>query len=494
MLAGSALLVASGCTVGPDFHVPSPPEEQGYLPATAPSRTASSGDPAGLAQRLTPGLPVDRRWWTAFGSRKLDALEDQALQRNSDLISAEAALGQARELYLAQRATLLPNVQLGTNASRNRNAGVLASPLSSNAQSYSLYGAQFNVGYVLDVFGGQKRQVESMSAQMQNQRFALDAVRLTLTANVAATVIQIASLEDQLAATRQGVTCYRRILEFTRQMQALGEGSAADVANAEAALEQAEDAAPPLEKQIGQMQDLLAVYVGLPTAASAPGAFSLAEFRLPAELPLSLPADLVRQRPDVLAAEANLHAASAQVGVAMASRLPNITLTGSLGGTSTGIATLLSSENLFSSVGAGASQTLFDGGSSRHLQRAAQAGLDRAKAQYRSAVLAAFQNTADVLQSIDKDADTLVHADRATAAVVRLADLSHRRFAQGEIGVIPDLGADAAVAQAQLALIQARTARFTDTIGLYQALGGGWTDRAATAGDTQKSATPGARP
>ncbi len=476
LIGGVMALGLAGCTVGPDFHAPAPPTVIGFLPQPLANHGSESPDRTGVAQRFIPGASVDRRWWSVFGSAKLDALEDEALKRNNDVAAAEAVLRQARELYLAQRGTLLPNVQLAANASRVRNAAVLASPLSSNAEIYSLYDAQFNVGYVLDVFGGQRRQLETLAAQTENQQFALEAVYLTLSANVANTAIQIASLNDQRAAVRQNVAANRRLLEFTRQMQARGESSTTDVAAAEAALAQAEQAAPPLEKQIGQLQDLMAVYLGHPMADSPPAGFTLSDFRLPKELPISLPVDLVRQRPDIRAAEANLHAASAQVGVAIAARLPSITLTGALGGTSNALGTLFSGDNVLWSVGAGVGQTLFDGGSARHRQRAAEAGLDQAKAQYRGVVLAALQNTADVLQSIDKDADALILADRAATAAERSASLSRSLFAHGQIGVIASLNADAAAAQAQSALIQARAARFTDTIGLYQALGGGWTD------------------
>ncbi len=469
------------------------------LPQTRPSTTASAPDPAGAAQRFSGQRSVERQWWTGLGSPQLDALEDEALRRNGDVAAAEAVLRQARELYLAQRGGLLPNVQLAASADRIRNAGVLASPLSSNAQSYALYGAQFNVGYVLDVFGGQRHQIAALAAQADTQRFALEAVRLTLTANVAVTAVQMASLNDQLTETRRAIACYRHILDVTRRMQALGEGTTADVASAEATLEQAEQTLPPLEKQLRQLQDLMGVYVGRSVTdqdLAGPGAtgLSLAGFRLPTDLPLALPSDLVRQRPDVRAAEANLRAASAQLGVAVAARLPSVTLTGALGGTSTRLGSLVSADNVLWAVGTSASQVLFDGGASRHLQGAAEAGLDLAKAQYRSAVLAALQNTADVLQSIDKDATTLVHASRAAAAAEHAAALSRSLFVRGETGIIPARTAEAAAAQAQLALIAARAARFTDTIGLYQALGGGWVDRPATADDTPPQGPSGARP
>jgi NodT family efflux transporter outer membrane factor (OMF) lipoprotein len=219
----------------------------------------------------------------------------------------------------------------------------------------------------------------------------------------------------------------------------------------------------------------MAVYLGRPAAEANVPSFKLSDFQLPTELPLSLPSELVGQRPDVLMAAANLHAASAQVGVAAAARLPGFTLNGTLGGTSNELTSLLSADNILWSFGGGATQTIFDAGELRHRQKAAEAAFDQAKAQYRAAVLTAFQNTADVLQAVMMDAETLVHADRAAAAAKRAADLTHALFVGGQVGALPALNADAVFSQAEVTLIQARTARFTDTIGLYQALGGGWT-------------------
>jgi NodT family efflux transporter outer membrane factor (OMF) lipoprotein len=236
----------------------------------------------------------------------------------------------------------------------------------------------------------------------------------------------------------------------------------------------AEQTAPPLRKQIGQLKDLMAVYLGRETANLPQCDFYLSDFQLPLDLPVSLPSELVRDRPDVRAAEANLHAASAQVGVAMTARLPSFQLTGALGGTSTAIQTLLSNGNNLWSVGGSLAQTIFDAGALRHQQRAAEAALDHAREQYRAAVLAAFQNTADVLQAIMQDAETLNHAARANDAAARSAKLAQTRFEHGETSALTALSAQAASSQAQLVFIQARSARYTDTIALYQALGGGW--------------------
>jgi NodT family efflux transporter outer membrane factor (OMF) lipoprotein len=465
LLAFAALL--SACAVGPAFRSPAPPAAARYTPAPLPGQIADG-------QRFLAGGAVAARWWTLFGSPRLDALEDEALRANSDLAAAEAALRQARELYLAQRAALWPTVSLAASGARARNSATIAPPLANNAEEYTLYQGQLNLAYTLDVFGGLHRQVESAAAQAENQRYQTQAAYLTLTTNVANAALQIAGLDDQLRAADDAVAADRRIVALTRSQQRLGQASTADVAAAEAALEQAEQLAPPLRKAIDVQRDLLAVLIGRPGEAAPTDPLSLADFRLPQDLPVSLPADLVRQRPDVLAAEANLHVASAQVGVAMAARLPTFTLNGSVGGASSQLLTLLANGNTLWSVGGDVAQTVFDAGALKHRQRAAEATLDQAKAQYRGAVLGALQNVADVLQGVVEDADAEDHAAAAAAASDRSLQLAEGQFKAGQTGVIPVLTAQASLASANVALAQARAARFADGVALFQALGGGW--------------------
>lgn len=474
LVLGVAGSLVAGCAVGPDFTRPGPPSAERYLPTSLAAETASAPGPDGAPQRFVPGKAIESRWWTMFGSPTLDALEDEALRRNADLAAAQAALRQADELLLAQRAARFPSVQVSASAAKTKNSDALASPLSSNAQTYSLYAGQFDISYVLDVFGGQRRQVEVAAAQAESQRFQAEAAYLALTTNVASTALQIAGLRSQLASTAGAVAASRRMLEITRHMYALGETSAADVAAAQSALEQAEQASPALQKQVGQMNDLLAVYLGRSPAETQTLQLDLADVRLPTDLPVSLPSELVRQRPDVRAAEANLHAASAQVGVATAARLPSFTLDGSLGGTSTRLGALLTSGDSLWSIGGSASQAIFDAGALRHQQRAAEAALAQSQAQYRGAVLAALQNTADVLQAIVYDAEVLSHAARVNEAAARSLDIARSQLRQGEVGALTALSAEAGWRQAQLALIQARSARYADTVALLQALGGGW--------------------
>jgi NodT family efflux transporter outer membrane factor (OMF) lipoprotein len=475
--AGRALAFAAGlglvagCTVGPSYKPPTPPQAEGFSTSAPPVETASAG---GEAQRLTMGGAVASRWWTLFGSSRLDALEAEALDANADLASAKAALRQARELYLAQHAMESPTADLASSAARARNSATIAPPLSSNAEVYSLFTAQLNIAYVFDLFGALRRQSEAAAALAEAQRSLAAGVYLTLTTNVAMAAVQLGSLTSQLDDAQAIIVNARRAADIARRRERLGEAPAADVVAAEAALAQAEQAAPPLRKQIVQTQDLLATLVGRTPAAAPVGRLDLSAFRLPPEAPVSFPADLLRQRPDVSAAEANVHAAFALAGAAAAARWPSFVITAAPGGASSQVGTLFTQGNAFWSITGAASQTVFDAGALRHRQRAAEAAEDQARAQYRGIVLAALQNTADVLGAVVADAEAARQSEAAAAAADRSVSLARNEAAAGEIGSLAVLTAEAARLQARIGVTQARAARLADTITLYQALGGGW--------------------
>jgi NodT family efflux transporter outer membrane factor (OMF) lipoprotein len=468
-LAGAGCALAGGCVVGPNFQPSTAPAADRYTREPLPAR-ASAG------QRFEPGAPVAERWWTLFGSARLDALEDEALTANPDLASARAALRQAREAWLAQRAARFPTATLTANAQRAKNSVTIAPPLANNAEVYSLFAAGLNISYVFDVFGGVRRQTEAAAAQADNQRFLAEGVYLTLTTNVANAAIQLASLDAQMDDTARIIAAAHAALDIIRAQQKLGEASTADVAAAESALEQAEQLAPPLQKQIDQQRDLLAALTGRPPSAAPADRFELADLQLPPTLPVSLPAALVRQRPDVQAADANVHVASAEVGVAVAARLPSFSLTVAPGGASSDLATLFANGNALWSVAGGVTAPVFDAGALRHKQKAAEAALDQAKDQYRSAVLAALQNVADVLHAVLNDAEALNHATAAEASAAKSLSLARSQQQHGQVGVLTVLAAEGAWRQAEVALSQARAARYADTVALYQALGGGWRD------------------
>lgn len=477
--APALALLLSACAVGPTFHTPAAPTQTGYT-ETPVTRTAAPVAPiAGGAQTLTPGAPVAADWWHAFGSPALDTLVAEALAHNSDLAAQRAALKAARETWLASKAVLLPTVDAGANTSRSRSSQYLAPVPNTNIYEYSLQTAQVSVGYTLDLFGGGRRAIEQAHAQYDAQGFEAEAARQTLIDNVIAGAFNVASLTAQITAQQRIVTLGQQSLDIARRQQRQGQTAGLDLLAQQTALAAAEAALPPLEKQLAQARDGLAYLIGRAPADGLPAEVDLAAVTLPADLPLTLPSELVRQRPDIRAAEANLHAASAAVGIAVAARLPTITLGAQIGGQSANWAQIFSAANQMWTVGAGITQPIFEGGKLLHQQKAAEAGLDQARALYRSAVLTAFQNVADTLHALALDADALAAAEATRDAARQTYAIAQRQHADGEIATLALLNAEQALRSAEQSAITAETQRLTDTAALYQALGGGWSGDAA---------------
>jgi NodT family efflux transporter outer membrane factor (OMF) lipoprotein len=474
------------CAVGPNFHTPAAPAQHGYTTEPVSPAVAPEGTVAGGTQNFVPGAAVERQWWHLFGSPQLDALIDRALKANSDLAAAQAALKVARETWLAQRGILVPQIEAGASSSRNKSSEYLAPVPNETVFTYGLQTAQVSVGYTLDLFGGNRRQVEAARAQYDAQAFQAEASRISLINNVAAAAFLEASLRGQVTAQQRMIAIQTEQLAIVRRQLADGQAAGADVMAQETLLAQTRAALPPLERALGQQQHLLAYLCG-GTAADGPVAgLELASLTLPRDLPLSLPSALVRQRPDVRVAEANLHAASAAVGVSIANRLPQLTISASAGGSSGNWTSLLSAANSFWSVAGGLTQPIFAGGALLHRQRAAEAGYKQAEAQYRSAVLTAFQNVADTLQALKTDSEALDAANIAQHSAENSLAVARRQNGQGQVAFSVVLNAEQALRQADQALVQAETARFTDTAALFQALGGGWFNEAGTdAGNPQ---------
>jgi NodT family efflux transporter outer membrane factor (OMF) lipoprotein len=472
VLAVAALL--SGCTVGPDFHRPAPPAVSGYTSQQLTATTSTVNVAGGEEQRFVMGKDIQQRWWTLFKSPPLNALIEKSLKANPTIDAAKAALRQAKENVAAQAGVYYPTVQASYSVSRTKDSGTISPVLNSGAEPYTLHTAQVSVGFVPDVFGGNRRQVESLNAQADFQRFQLEAAYLTLTSNVVAAAVQEASLRAQISATLNIIKIETEMLEQLRRRFELGYAAALDVAAQEAALAQVQQTLPPLQKQLAQTRDLLVALAGRFPNEELEEKFDFATLSLPQELPVSLPSKLVEQRPDVRAAEEQLHSASAQVGVATAAMLPNITLSADLGSTATGITQLFTSGTGFWSLGANLTQPIFQGGTLLHKKRAAEAGLDQAKAQYRSTVIAAFQNVADTLYALQSDADALKAASTSEQAAKRSLDLAQRQFNLGYVNYLSLLSAEQAYQQAVINLSQAQANRFADTAALFMALGGGW--------------------
>jgi NodT family efflux transporter outer membrane factor (OMF) lipoprotein len=319
--------------------------------------------------------------------------------------------------------------------------------------------------------------VESLQAQEQAARFQMIATYTTLTANVVVTAIQAGSLQMQIDTTRQLIDINTDIVRILKYQFAKGYASRLDLAAQESQLAQVSATLPPLLKQLAQQRDLLAVLAGRFPNAAPTEDFSLSSLQLPQELPVSLPSQLVAQRPDVLQAEANLHDASAKIGIATANRLPNIVLTANAGSTAAAMDQLFSSGTGFWGLGAELTAPLFQGGTLLHQERAAKAAYVQAAEQYRSAVLTAFQNVADTLTALEQDAEGLKAAAAAADAAKVTLDLARRQLQDGYAGSLALLNAEQSYQQSRMSLVQAQANRFADTAALFQALGGGWWHR-----------------
>ena len=470
----------SDCAVGPNFKRPTPPPDAGYGSAPSQGETVTSPGVGGDAQRFVADLDIPAQWWTLFQSPKLNALVEQSIQGNPNMAAARASLRQAHELYLAERTTFWPTAQGSFDAQRAKNAvGTIANPTSMPQQNpyYNLYTAQLTVSYMPDVFGGTRRAVEAARAQDDAARFQLEATYLTLSSNVVVTAITEASLRGQVTATQRLLELQHQITEKVRKQRTVGTTSDLDVLNQESAEAQTAATLAPLQKQLGQTRDQLTALLGKLPSGEPADTFQLDELTLPGELPVSLPSKLVEQRPDVRQAEENLHFASAEAGVAIADMLPQIAITGNLGSSAFDIKDLFKTGTGFWDVGASLTQTLFDAGALLHKHRAADAALDQAGAQYRAAVILACQNVADTLRALQSDAEALKADAEAARAAKAAFDLASKQLDIGTVSFVAVMNAETTYQQAELALVQARGNRYSDTAGLFQALGGGWWNR-----------------
>ncbi len=473
-LLASAGLVS--CAVGPNFKAPPAPKAQNF--GSAPMQgPISEGD---RPQQLTPAADIPAQWWTLFQSPKLNHLIEQALQGSADVGAAQAALRQAHELYKAQWGSEFPTVQGGFSAERSKNAvGTISNPTNLPQQNpyYNLFTAELTLSYYPDIFGGTRRAIEQSKAQLNATRFQLEATYLTLTSNVVVTAIQEASLRGQITATLRLLELQHGLTDKLRAQRQLGTVNDLDVLTQESLEAQTQQTLPPLQKQLGQTRDALTALLGRLPSDEPPESFELSDLQLPLDLPVSVPSKLIEQRPDVRQAQENLHAASAAVGIAVANRLPQFAINADVGSDALSLRKLFTPYTGFWDLGTTLTQTLFDAGTLRHKQRAADAALDQANAQYRGAVILACQNVADTLRALKADSDAVKASMDAEGSAKRTFDLIQRQRALGTINVIVVANAEQAYRQAELGLVQAQANRYADTAGLFQALGGGWWNR-----------------
>jgi len=482
LASGVACICLLGCAVGPDFKTPAPPAVSDYTEHPLATTLATPGVVGGEAQHFVSGSDIAADWWTLFQSKPLNDLIAEALKNNHDLKAAQAAIKAAREHVLAQKGAYYPTVQGGFGASRQKQSDLLAPTPFSNAFQYNLFTPEVSVSYVPDVFGLNMRTVESLKAQEQQTRYQMIATYTTLTSNVVVAAIQEGALQMQIDSTHRLIDANTKMVEILRYQLAKGYANRLDLAAQEAQLAQAAATLPVLVKQLALQRDELAVLVGRFPNQPPEANFELSSLHLPEEIPVSLPSKLVAQRPDVLQAEENLHAASAEIGIAVANRLPNIQLSADAGSTALAIGQVFTPGAGMWELGAQLTAPIFDGGTLMHTEHAARAAYVQAAEQYRSTVLTAFQNVADTLVALQQDADAVKQAAAAERAAKITLDLSERQLRDGYANTLTLLNAEQAYQQARIALMQAQASRYADTAALFQALGGGWWHRAELIG------------
>ncbi len=476
--ASCAGLLLSSCAVGPNFSPPPAPDVMRYTPEPLSSPHPSPEPPKIAGQRFVEGADIPTRWWAAFRSKPLNDLIRLSVDHSPTLQTAEAAIRVANYNALAQRGLFLPQITGSSTTSQTltSNAGtVFGAPLDSVPQTqFSLVTHQATISFVPDVWGANIRAVENLDALTEQAQFQLEAAHLTLTANVVTAAIQEASLRGQIEGTERVIKAVREILDLLKKQFSAGQVAETDLLTQEAALAQVEQTLPPLRKQLAVQRDLLTALAGQFSADEVLQKFDLKQIALPRNLPASLPSTLVRRRPDVRAAEAFMHSASAQVGVAIAARLPSFPLTASGGSSGYNFAQSFTPGTGFYTVAASATAPIFDGFTLYHKQKAAEAALDQAEAMYRQSVITAFQNVADALRGLQQDTPALQAAIKSEMATKKSLDLIRKQLALGLINQATVLTAQQAYFTAVIARVQAEATRLSDVAALFMALGGSW--------------------
>ena len=475
-----AAALLCGCTSGPDFKDPDRPVATRYTPETLSETSAASG-PAGVAQRFLTDAEVPGRWWTLYRNAQLDSLVDEALRANPTLTAAQAKLRQAQETLYAQQGSLFPQLNVGGSTTKQQVTPV-TSGLLGPPSIYTVSSASLSISYNLDIFGGVRRQVESQAAQAEYQRFQLEAAYLTLTSNVVVGAINLASLRAQLAATEDTIRIAENQLRLVRTQFDLGAASRVEVLSQDAAVEQARAAIPPLQLQLSQQRNQLMALVGRTPDQDRGEVVDLDGLHLPEDLPLTVPAVLVDQRPDVRSAKAQLKTASANIGVAVSNQMPQFSISGQYGPNAGGdliqfLGQVVPATGTAWNLAFSILQPILDGGTLEHKKRAAVAAFEQAAAQYQSSVLQAFQDVANALRAVQADADSLrtqMAAEKAAAASLELAEKQYRL---GAVAYAELLNSQRTYQSARLARVKAQAARYSDTTALFQALGGGWWNR-----------------
>jgi NodT family efflux transporter outer membrane factor (OMF) lipoprotein len=470
----------AGCTVGPDFEVPRPPSVTRF---TSPGETMVPGPDAAKAvptQAIAIGERVAANWWTLFRSSKLDLLVKQAIAGNLTLESAKARLAEAREEIAVATSALYPQIGLNASVAEEKESAAtfgLSPNVTPLPPSFNLFQVGPTASYTPDLFGQTHRRIEQQVALAEYQSDQLDAAYLTLTGNTVSQALRAAAVRSQLKALDDILALDRQNVELVRRQRQAGTVPDSDVIVAESQLAADETMQPGLEQQLSVAKHALAVLIGRAPGNSSPPDFDLAALTLPHRLPVSIPSELVHQRPDIQAAEAQLHAASAQIGIATAQLYPSITLSAGITANSLNGGELFSPGGLVWSVAAGLAQPIFDGGMREAERRAALAAFKESAADYQQTVLQAFGQVADILQALTHDTNLLSAQAHALSMASEAVRLQRINYGGGGSGIIGLLDAQRQYQQAQLGYVRAEAQRYQDTVQLLVAMGGGWWDQ-----------------
>ncbi len=465
-----AVLALGSCTVGPDFSPPSVPAENALTPDHAADKGA--GD-----QHFAVGQKIAGDWWGLFRSDALNATLQEAVAGNRNIVAARATLAAAEETVNQATAGLFPQLDLGAGPLRQHINGApfgLAKLPPTFPPYSSIYHVGATVSYAIDIWGGTRRSIESSAALAEAQDYELDAAYLTLTGNAVMEALTLASLRAQTVTVDSIIADDETNLGLVNTEVRAGIATQLDIETAESQLATDRTLLPPLRQQEDVARHGLAVLAGRPPGDWTPPEFDLDALTLPAELPLSLPSDLARQRPDILAAEAQLHSANATIGVATAQLYPNITLSGSLSQQAVTIDTLFHGASDVWTLGAGLAYPLFHGGALEAQKRRAIDNFNATLATYEETVLTSFGQVADALDALEHDAEQFTEQQRALTAAQASLDLTRRAYSLGSVGIVQVLDAQRLLEQARLGFVRARAQRYLDTAQLFVALGGGW--------------------
>ena len=470
VVCGIALAALAGCAVGPDFIRPEPPHAERYTQGAEPTATIPAD---GRAQHFARGAPVPAEWWRLFNSAKLDSVVNEAIAGNPSLQAAQATLRQSQDTLRAGYGVFYPQLDAGFDATRQKFSPALFGS-SAPGSIFNLFTLSASVSYALDVFGGERRAMEGLQARVDVQRAMVLGTYLTLSGNIVNTMIAQAAYREQIKAIEQIIAVQREQVGIAGTQASAGTVPYANVLGLRSQLASFEALLPPLKQKLGQAGHLLAILAGRAPAEWTPPHLDLSDLTLPGELPVTLPSELVHRRPDILAAEAELHGAGAEIGVATAALFPSFTLNGSYGQNNTSMNGLFKGSSNFWSLGADVAAPLFHGGTLWFQRKAALEGYQQTLATYRQTVLGAFAQVADTLRALEHDAEALHAQSQALTTAEEALRLIQANYQAGVVNYLQVLIANGQYHQARIGYLQAQAQRLQDTVALFVALGGGW--------------------